>query len=199
MKLKHTYIKRLATTFVVAILFLGCGDSYERVGQEALKKNYPQGVATNFTLTYTEAKKEMTTLDSSASRVIAVLKSPLNEDYDNQRFKYKVFPKGLQVDFFDENDQKSVIQADYGIIYSQTNVIDLRGNVVIEGHDGKKLETSQLYWDRKNKWIFTEAEFTYTNPEEGTVMDGQGMDFNRELTFLSAQKTFGLMTIKEEE
>lgn len=199
MKLKHTYIKRLATTFVVAILFLGCGDSYERVGQEALKKNYPQGVATNFTLTYTEAKKEMTTLDSSASRVIAVLKSPLNEDYDNQRFKYKVFPKGLQVDFFDENDQKSVILADYGIIYSQTNVIDLRGNVVIEGHDGKKLETSQLYWDRKNKWIFTEAEFTYTNPEEGTVMDGQGMDFNRELTFLSAQKTFGLMTIKEEE
>ena len=199
MRKKHTYIKRFATTFVVAILFMGCGDRYERVGQEALKKNYPQGVATNFTLTYTEMEKEMTTLDSSASRVIAILKSPLNEDYDNQRFRYKVFPKGLQVDFFDDDNQKSVIKADYGIIYSQTNVIDLRGNVVIEGHDGKKLETSQLYWDRRNKWIFTEAEFTYTNPEEGTVMDGQGMDFNRELTFLSAQKTFGLMTIKEDE
>ena len=115
----------------MAILFIGCGDQYERVGQEALKKNYPQGVATNFTLTYTEAPKEMTTLDSAKSKVIAILKSPLNEDYDNQRFKYKVFPKGLQVDFFDENNQKSVIKADYGIIYSQTNVIDLRGNVVI--------------------------------------------------------------------
>lgn len=199
MKKRHTYIKRIATTFAVAILFMGCKDGYKRVGQEALKKNYPQGVATNFTLTYTEAQKEMATLDSSASRVVAILKSPLNEDYDNQRFKYKVFPKGLQVDFFDENNQKSVIKADYGIIYSQTNVIDLRGNVVIESHDGKKLETPQLYWDRKNKWIFTEGEFTYTNPEDGTVMDGEGMDFNRELTFLSAQKTFGLMTIKEEE
>lgn len=178
---------------------MGCGDRYERVGEEALKKNYPQGVATNFTLTYTEAPKEMSTLDSSASKVIAILKSPLNEDYDNQRFKYKVFPEGLQVDFFDDKSQKTVIMADYAIIYSQTNLMDLQGNVVIESHDGKKLETAQLYWDRKNKWIFTEGEFTYTNPEDGTVMDGEGMDFNRELTFLSAQKTFGLMTIKEEE
>ena len=192
-------MKRFATTFVVAILFMGCGDRYERVGEEALKKNYPQGVATNFTLTYTEAPKEMSTLDSSASKVIAILKSPLNEDYDNQRFKYKVFPEGLQVDFFDDKSQKTVIMADYAIIYSQTNLMDLQGNVVIESHDGKKLETAQLYWDRKNKWIFTEGEFTYTNPEDGTVMDGEGMDFNRELTFLSAQKTFGLMTIKEEE
>ncbi len=200
MKHKTAYdIKRIATTIIVAILFWGCGDGYKRVGQEALKKNYPQGVATNFTLTYTETQKEMSTQDSATSRVIAILKSPLNEDYDNQSFKYKVFPNGLQVDFFDEKNQKSVVKADYGIIYSQTNVIDLQGNVVIESHDGKKLETPQLYWDRKNKWIFTEAEFTYTNPEDGTVMDGQGMDFNREFTFFSAHKTFGLMTIKEEE
>ena len=200
MRLKITYIvERFATTAVVAILFMACDDQYERVGEEALKKNYPQGVATNFTLTYTEAQKEMSTLDSATTRIIAVLKSPLNEDYDNQRFKYKVFPKGLQVDFYDDNNQKSVIKADYGIIYSQTNVINLQGNVIVESHDGKKLETPQLYWDRKNKWIFTENEFTYTNPEDGTVMDGQGMDFNRELTFLSAQKTFGIMTLKEED
>lgn len=192
-------LMRFATTLVVAIVFMACRDGYKRVGQEALKKNYPQGIATNFTLTLTEAKKEMSTLDSSASRIVVILKSPLNEDYDNQQFKYKVFPKGLEVDFYDENNLKTIITADYGIIYSQTNVIDLQGNVVIESHDGKKLETPQLYWDRKNKWIFTEAEFTYTNPDDGTIMDGEGMDFNEESTFLSAQKTYGLMTIKEED
>ena len=137
---------------------MACGDGYKRVGEEALKKNYPQGVATNFTLTYTEAEIEMSSLDSATTRIIAVLKSPLNEDYDNQRFKYKVFPKGLQVDFYDEDNQKSIIKADYGIIYSQTNLIDLQGNVVIENQDGLKLETPQLYWDRTNKWIFTDAE-----------------------------------------
>ncbi|MEM1337830.1 MAG: LPS export ABC transporter periplasmic protein LptC [Bacteroidota bacterium] len=194
---KEFFFKRFATTFVVAILFMGCKDNYQRVGEEAIKKVYPQGVATNFTLTYTEAVKEIGTLDTAATRVIAILKSPINEDYDNLSFKYKEFPQGLQVDFYDEKNQKSVITADYAIIYSQTNLIDLQGNVVLESHDGKKLETPQLYWDRQNKWIFTEAEFTYTNPEDGTVMDGEGMDFNREFTFFSAHKTFGLMTIKE--
>jgi len=191
-------VKRIATVVTVAILFWRCGDNYQRVGEEALAKNYPQGVAKNFVLTYTELKKEIANQDSAVSRVVAVLRSPINKDFDNLGFRYKEFPQGLEVDFYDEKDNKSVITADYGIIYSQTNLIDLRGNVVIESHDGKKLETPQLYWDRKNKWIFTEATFTYTNPEEGTLMDGEGMDFNREFTFFNAHKTYGLMTLSEE-
>ena len=188
-----------ATVLTVAILFLSCGDNYERVGEEAVKPVFPQGVAQNFTLTYTEAVKELNAQDSSNSRVIAILTSPLTEDYDNQNFKFRTFPKGLKVDFFDDKDQKSIITADYGIVYSQTNLIDLQGNVVIESHDGKKLETPQLFYDRANNWVFTEKTFTYTNPEDGTVMDGEGMDFNRDFSFFKAHKTFGLMTIKENE
>jgi len=192
-------LKSFATVFTVAILFMSCGDNYERVGEEAVKPLFPQGIAKNFTLTYTETIESMGTQDSATSRVIAVLTSPISEDFDNQRFKFKTFPEGLQVDFYDEKNNKSVIVADYGIVYSQTNLIDLRGNVVIESHDGKKLETDQLYFDRKNNWIFTEASFKYTNPEDGTVMDGEGMDFNKDFTFFKAHKTYGLMTIKEEE
>jgi len=181
----------------VAILFTACEDNYKRVGEEATERVFPQGVAKNFTLTYTEAKKELSTLDSANSRIIAVLRSPLNENYENLTFKYQVFPDGLEVDFYDEKDQKSTIKADYGMVYSQTNLIDLQGNVVIESYDGKKLETPQLYWDRKNKWIFTENKFTYTNPADGTIMDGEGMDFNRDFTYFNAHKTYGIMTIKE--
>nr|WP_299344003.1 LPS export ABC transporter periplasmic protein LptC [Allomuricauda sp.] len=195
---KHI-LKCLATVFTVAILFWACKDDYERVGEEAIKPVFPQGVAQDFTLTYTETKDEMSTEDESGSKVIAILTSPMTEDFDNQPFKYRTFPEGLQVDFFDDENQKSVVTADYGIVYSQTNLIDLQGNVVIESHDGKKLETPQLYFDRSNNWIFTEATFTYTNPEDGTIMDGEGMDFNRDFSFFKAHKTYGLMTIKEEE
>ena len=182
----------------MAILFCSCGDNYKRVGEEAATNIYPQGIAKNFVLTYTEAIKELATQDSSASRVVAILKSPINKDFDNLSFGYKEFPEGLQLDHFNEKKEKSVIVADYAIIYSKTNLIDLQGNVVITTHDGKKLETPQLFWDRTNKWIFTEEKFTYTNPEDATVMDGEGMDFNREFTFFNAHKTFGLMTISEE-
>ena len=188
----------IAMVFAVAMFFLGCQDQYKRIGEEAGENIFPQGVATNFTLTYTETNP-LENQDMGTSRIIAILNSPLSEDYDNLRFKYRIFPEGLEVEFFDEENNKSTITADYGIIYSYTNLIDLRGNVVIKTHDGKKLEAPQLYWDRSLEWIFTQEKFRYTNPEDGTVMDGEGMDFNRDFSLFNAHKTYGQMTIKEDE
>ncbi|MGI9548139.1 MAG: LPS export ABC transporter periplasmic protein LptC [Flavobacteriaceae bacterium] len=190
--------KTIAIGFSMAILFFGCQDNYKRIGEEAEKKVIPQGIAKNFKLTYTETPEKMNSEDIQESNIIAVLSSPLSEDYNNQEFKYRTFPHGLLVESYDEQHNKSTIKADYGIIYSMTNVLDLRGDVVIETHDGKKLETPQLYWDRGNDWIFTQQKFKFTNPEDGTVMDGEGMDFNTEFSYFNAHKTFGLMTIKED-
>ncbi len=192
-------IRLIATVFTVAILFIACQDNYKRVGDEAAANIYPAGVAKNFTLTHSETIKELSNQDSSATQVKFVLKSPLNENYENLSFRHLIFPEGLQVFIYDDDSNKSVITADYGIIYSDTNLIDLQGNVVIESHDGKKLETPQLYMNRSDNWIFTEATFKYTNPEDGTIMDGEGMDFNEDFTFFKANKTYGLMTISEEE
>ena len=182
----------------MAMLFLSCKDNYKRVGDESAPLIFPQWVAEDFVLTYTETKNEVGSEGAEGSRVIAVLTSRESENFENLPFKYSTFPKGLQVDFYDDQNNKSVIKSDYGIIYSDTNLIDLQGNVVIETHDGKILETPQLYWDRASQWIFTQAKFKYTNPEEGTIMDGVGMDFNQDFSFLNAHKTNGLMSINEE-
>jgi hypothetical protein len=109
-------LRFIATVFTVAILFMACQDNYKRVGEEAKTKIFPEGVAENFTLTYSETVKELSTQDSSISRIVAVLKSPLNENYNNLAFKHQVFPEGLQVDFYDDDNKKSIIKADYGII-----------------------------------------------------------------------------------
>lgn len=186
-----------ATVCTVALLFLACQDSYQRIGEEKGELIYPQGVAQNFTLTYTETSEDLKTEDDQSSRIIAVLNSPRSEDYDNLRFQYRTFPNGLEVTFFDEQNNQSVLTAEYGIVYSNTNLLDLRGNVKLVTHDGKTLEAPQLYWDRKQDWIFTQQKFKFTNPEDGTIMDGEGMDFDRSFNFFTAHKTYGLMTLKE--
>jgi LPS export ABC transporter protein LptC len=196
MKKIYKNIVSIAMIFM-AMLFLSCTDTYKRVGDEATKTVFPIGIGENFVLTYTETKDKVEGEDSESSRVISILTSPISEDFTNLRFPYRTFPDGLVVDFFDEQNQKSKITADYGIIYSATNLIDLQGNVIIESHDGKKLEAPQLYYDQANEWIFTQNKFKYTNPEEGTIMDGEGMDFNKDLSYLKAHKTYGLMLIKE--
>jgi len=197
-KPKYNIFKSIAVLFA-AMLFFSCGDNYKRVGDEAKKNVFPIGIAENFVLTYTETKNVVVSDSLESSRVITVLTSPTQEDFTNLEFPYRTFPNGLLVDFFDDQDQKSIVKADYGIIYSATNLIDLRGNVVLESHDGKKLETSQLYLDQDNEWIHTHETFTYTNPEDGTIMDGEGMDFSKDRNFLYAHKTYGLMLIPEEK
>ncbi len=185
---------------LMAMLFLSCTDTYKRVGQEATKTVYPQGIGENFVLTHTEALERIEAEDRKSSKVISVLTSAISEDFTNLTFPYRTFPAGLVLDIYDDLNQKSIIKADYGIIYSVTNLIDLQGNVVIEGHDGKKLEAPQLFYDQANEWIFTQEKFKYTNPEEGTVMDGEGMDLKNDkgLSYISAHKTYGLMSIKED-
>ena len=190
--------KSIAAILFVAILFFSCTDTYQRSGEEKVPIVYPMGIAEDFILTYTEAQNEMDSEDSTATKVIAVLKSPLREDFTNLTFPYQTFPKGLVVDFFNEEGQKSIIMADYGILYSATNVLDLQGNVTIKTHDGKIMETTQVYWDQENDWVFTQEKFKYTNPEDGSVMFGTGMDFKKEPYFFSAHRTNGLMSIKEE-
>lgn len=178
---------------------LGCEDTYKRVGDEAAELVYPQGIARDFTLTYTESIKQLNNQDSSNTRVIAILKSPVSEDFTNLTFQYRTFPDGLRVEYYDEQGNLSTIEADYAIIYAQTNLYDLRGHVVMETHDGKRLQTEQLFWDRDSDWIFTEGRFTMTNPEDGTVLNGEGMDFNRDFTYFNAHKTGGEMLVKEKE
>ncbi len=190
-------IKIIAVVFSMAMIFFGCEDNYQRVGQEATRAIYPQGVARNFKLTYTETVEKLESQDTASTRIIAILSSPVSEDFDNLGFPYRTFPEGLQVEYFNSDNEKSTITSDFGIIYSTTNIIDLKGNVVLTTHDGKMLETPQLYWDRGNEWIFTGEQFKYTNPEDGTIMDGEGMDFNREFSLLEAHRATGLMLIKE--
>lgn len=197
-KKQKNKFKGIAVVFSMAMLFFSCADNYKRVGEEAKKKVYPRWISENSVLTYSELPEPLEGEDRKGSKNIAVLRSPITYNYDNLLFPHKLFPKSLEVDFFDEKGQKNKVRADYGVVYTATNLIDLRGNVIVETPDGKKLETAQLFYDQDNEWIFTQEKFKFTNPSDGTIMDGEGMDFNRDLSFLSAHKTYGLMMIKEE-
>lgn len=190
--------KSIAVVLATAMLF-SCQDGYKRVGDEAKKTIFPQGIGNNFTLTYTEIPEKITSEDTGSSKVIAIISGAVRKDFENLNFPHQTFPEGLLVEIFNEKNERTTIEADYGILYSISGVVNLKGNVVIKSEDGKILETPQLYYDRTNEWAFTQEKFKFTNPEDGTVMDGKGMDIKKDLSIMKAHKTFGLMLIKEEK
>jgi LPS export ABC transporter protein LptC len=173
----------VVTVFAVTTFF-SCKDNYKQIQQLSQIKKMPSGEAYNFKLIYTDS-----------GRVKAILESDLNKDFSNQSFPYQEFPKGLKVEFFDKQKNKSTVTADYGIIYRATNLVNLMGNVVLKSHDGKELHAQQMYWDQKNEWLFTEKSYIFTDSLKN--LSGIGLDFNKEFTIVHARNNSGSAIIDE--
>ena len=90
----------------------------------------------------------------------------------------------------DDSGKKSYIESDYAITYEKTYIIDLQGNVKITTDDGNRLETEQLFYDRKNEWFYTEKKFKFTN-KEGSLLEGPGVDFSKDFKVVNAQQNRG--------
>ena len=126
---------------LIVITLFSCEGNYQNIQKMNLKDEAPFAIGKNINLKYIDSGK-----------VAANLIAPKLLDYSNFDFPYQEFPEGIILHFW-EKDAMSTITADYGIIYSGTNIIDLQGNVVIKMQDGKLLETPQLYYDQVNQFV----------------------------------------------
>ncbi len=180
------YIYGISVTVFTVALFFSCRNSYKEVQDLSISSKFPTGVAKHMKLTYTDS-----------GVVVAILHSPEMLDFSNQKFRYKEFPKGIHLEFFDQDNNKSEVTSDYAILYNVTNLIDLQKNVVIKTHDGKLLKTDQLYWDQKSEWIFTEKSFTFESEEFD--LSGKGLDSDRSFTKVNAHDIGGDIFVDEEE
>ena len=68
-------------------------------------------------------------------------------NFSNASFPYFEFPERIEVILFDKNNNQTKIISDYAISYSNTDLIDLRGNVVVSTNLQDTLITDQLYYD----------------------------------------------------
>ena len=166
--------KSIAVLMSMAMLF-SCNNDMRNLQQLSIQKKFPQGEAFDFKLVYTDSTK-----------VVAIVTSKLNKDFTNQRMPYSEFPEGVKVEFYDQARHKNIVEANYGIIYPSSDMVELRDNVVLTTYDGKKLKTSQLFWDQKEDWIFTDREFSFTDETKGTVTNGIGMDFDKKFSTVKA-------------
>lgn len=172
-------ISCIVTTLVVA-MFFSCEGSLKQVQKSNLSSFVPVGEADSINLKYTDSGKILTTLVS-----------PKMLDYSNIDNPFTEFPKGVLVSMYDKNGTiTTTIKSDYAISYKKTDIIDLQGNVVIASNDGKKMETSQLYFDQKNEWFFTEKFFKFTDGQGG-FLQGPGVDFSKDFKILNMQNSTG--------
>lgn len=178
-------LKNGVSAFAV-ILFFSCDDGSSTLKQINKFNENPVGIAYDIHMTYTDS-----------AEVKAILTAPLNLDYTHLSFKYSEFPEGLKIIFYNNNNEENIVVADYGILYNQTKIVDLQGNVVLLSDDGSRLETSQMYWDSEKEWLFTEQPFTFKNINYD--MAAIRLDTNKEFSKFQTGNLTGTMLVKEQK
>ena len=175
------------TLVIIAITtFFSCDDSSTLLKQINTFNENPVGIAYNINMTYTDS-----------ARIKARLEAPVHLDFSHLSFKYSEFPDGLKVIFFNEQNQENTVYADYGILYNQTKIVDLQGNVVLLSYDGSRLETDQMYWDAEKEWLFTEEPFLFQNNDYNLAANR--LDTNKEFSKFQTGKLSGTIAVEEKK
>ncbi|MFC0603004.1 LPS export ABC transporter periplasmic protein LptC [Winogradskyella pulchriflava] len=158
MQIKHSHIIKNLVTAIAVTLFFSCENDFDEVQKVGVLQNQPIGEAENIDLKYTE-------LQGDSVRLLANLISPKMLDYSNRSFAFSEFPDGILLKVYDEKNNLTTIRSQYAIFYTETDIIDLRGNVTITTHDNEVLITEQLYYNEKLEWVFTNEPWVFTRSE----------------------------------
>ena len=172
------------TIIIILIFFISCKDNFQEIKNINSDDRFPVGIAEDIKLIYTDS-----------SKVKAVLTAPLNKDFTNQDFPFSEFPNWINITFFDENKNATLVKANYAITYNKTNIVDLKGDVIINVHDGSILKTSQLFWDPEQEWLFTEEKFSFKNDDYDII--AKRLDANRSFTVFNTGKLDGKVLVEE--
>ena len=176
----------ITTTFAVVVMLLLFMASCGKENKEVVEVTFdPEN-------TYTLRTTDVSSLisDSGITRYRMNAKEWLV--FGKAKEPYSYFPQGVYVEKFDSlfNVEASV-KADTAYYWDKKGLYKLIGHVSILSQEGKKLDTSILYFDQKEDQIYTDEYFELE--EGGKIITGIGFKSNQNMTkykIFNSQGTF---------
>jgi len=161
----------LRSGFLYALL-VACSNDIETINALVKEVKLPDVSGYNIEISYTDS-------GILKGKIIA----PEAQDYNVEEEPYTEFPKGMKVLFYDvSGNPESYIRANYAILYKKNQLWEGRGQVVAENPGkGEKLETEQIFWDQKEKRIYSEKYSIITN-HDGIFYGENGFDAREDLS-----------------
>lgn len=179
--------KYFAHIIAFAFVFSACNNDLKDIQNLNKKQLYATGEADSINVKYTDSAK-----------IKAELYAVKMLDYGKAKYSFNHFPNGIKVTVYDSNRNKNFIVAKQATVYNKTGIINLVGDVKITSHDGKVMQTQQMYYDQKNNWFFTENYFKVTDKNK-SFFDGIGVDFDQNFKIVNAQQNRAeLKEVKDE-
>lgn len=139
-----TYYSLRAVLLGTAFLFVSCDDlDTKSLGE--INRNFADRTIQNAFV-----------IRKDSGEIRMELRSPLIEEFTMIDSPYTVMRKGLNVKFWNSSSPKpNFLKADWAKIKSKINFYEGKGNVEMINNDGDTLRTEHIFWDNKNRRIFT--------------------------------------------
>ena len=184
MHIFKSYIQVCGVTVLTVTLLFSCKNNFKEVQNIGVLGSEPLTIAENINTKYTDS-----------GQLKSILRSPLMYNYSNREFAYFEFPNGVDLVLFDDDNNETHVVADYAIAYDDTDLIDLRGNVVLNTHNKDTLFADQLYYDQQREWLFTNRAVKFRTRDQ--LIDGHGFDSDRSFSKARVLEVSGIVFLSE--
>jgi LPS export ABC transporter protein LptC len=130
-----------------------------------------------------ERGKNIKIVYSDSANIKAIIYAPVMERHVAYGDSKDVFPKGIQLDFIDDQGKPSShLKADEAIRDENKAKIFAKGNVVFYNEKGEKLESPELVWDERERIVTTEKIVRITQMQKGDHTIGFGFKANEDFS-----------------
>lgn len=135
--------------------------------------------------------RDVQTLISDSGITRYRIKTPVWYIYEDVDTPYWSFPKGVDLDKFDDFFRsQATVHADSATYFKNAQLWRLDGNVSITNVMKEKFLTQQLYWDQRQHKLYSDSFIHIERPDK--VLEGYGFDANEQLTGYEIRRVSGI-------
>ena len=113
---------------------------------------------------------------------------------------YREFRKGIRITMFEDDSLSTVsatLTANYAIFYEDRKLWEAKGDVVAVNKDGRRLYTSQLFWNQATHRVYSNVDSKLVDGDE--VHHCEGFESDEQMKDWTYRKLKGVTYVNEEQ
>ena len=113
---------------------------------------------------------------------------------------YREFRKGIKIVMFEKDSlssESATLTANYAIFYEDRKLWEAKGDVVAVNKDGRRLYTSQLFWNQATHRIYSNVDSKIVSADE--VYHCEGFESDEQMKDWTYRKLKGVTYVNDAE
>lgn len=139
------------------------------------EKQKPVVEGSNLETLMTEYSENMSIAMSENGQKSYYFETPLIEGYAMARDPYREFRKGIKITMYEDDASQNVavtLVANYAIFYENRKLWEAKGDVKVVQTNGRKLNTSQLFWNQATHTIYSNVDCVIIDKDQTIFCEG---------------------------